>query len=83
MTLDCNKYRIPLDATLRLIKGRLEKGESPRDVASSLCMMTSIPIAVCQMYVLRPEVHGPDAELEANLKSVMDFYGYDDIVPFI
>jgi hypothetical protein len=82
MRLDCPRFKNTLDKSLKKIKNDLELGMTPSAVLLNLCMLTSVPLAVCASYMLRPEVCGPNAELEQTLKRLIEFYGYTEIVPF-
>lgn len=82
MTLNCTRYQQTMTNCLNTIKRDLDKGDSPVDIASRLCHLTSVPLAACVMFLMRPEVHGPTEELSDKLKSLVDFYHYTEIVPF-
>lgn len=67
---------------MRMVRGQLERGMGPRDVAQNLCLLTTAPIAACILYIMRPDICGPLPELQDNLDSLIKFYRYTDIIPF-
>lgn len=82
MILDCSKYRTAFDNAQRLIKKNKDINMSPVDIASNLCLFTSAPLAACMMYILLPEVCGPDLELQKSLEKILNFYKYSKVIPF-
>lgn len=82
MKLDCELYANSLWAAKN---GLLQKAKlkGPSVTANEMSCYTHIPVVAVVMFLLLPEVLGPSAELEKQLKSLLLFYGYTEIKPFL
>jgi hypothetical protein len=82
MTLDCQTFKQTLQKAQRIIDTHNSRGSTPLEIVQALCTVTRVPVAACVMYLMQPEFFGPTPELQQSLKNLIEFYRYDEILPF-
>jgi hypothetical protein len=65
-----------------LIGNLISKKTKPDDIVATLCAATGVPLVVCYVYIMLPEICGPLPELEKGFNTIVRFYRYDEVVPF-
>ena len=77
MTLDCTLYQ----RTLKNADSFMLNLKEPIDQATRICSITGCPIACVYLYMLTFHYPG-DIKLRQGYDRVIEFYGYDEVIPF-
>lgn len=81
MRLDCPAFEMALN-TLKEKLWMIAERDSPAIAVQIISISTHIPMAVVVLFCMKDDMFGKIPELERMLKTLIDFYKYDEIIPF-
>jgi hypothetical protein len=81
MKVDCRPYFKTLKTARNNLIDKCNR-QGALNAATSLSCYTHIPLIVIVIFLMQDNNLGPIEELNVSLKNLINFYGYDQIIPF-
>lgn len=82
MTLNLNLYRKSLDVNKDTILRGIAGSEDDYGLLTLFSLGSHVPIYAVIAYAIRPDMGGPIPELVAKLEYILNYYKYDEVIPW-